>query len=186
MKKNLGVIIAFIAIILTTLVVVYAWLVDIKKTPKIIFKSGKVVYALEGSAVTGLVVPGQNLIDNPYTLTNQSTIDSQLRFKLVITLNNEVINQADDRVAVTLLLGTDFILNTEDNYYYYQDVTGVVSKTLTTPITILTSIVLDGAYVKNAYADKQVSITFVFEAKQADHVSWETLGSESIDFKTGE
>lgn len=185
MKKYLGVTIAFIAIILTTIVAVYAWLVDIKQTPKIIFKSGKVVYALEGSTVTGLVVPGQNLIDVPLTLTNQSTIDSQLRFSLVVKLDNEVLAMSDMRLIDSMILGTDFVLNTIDNRYYYQDVNGVVSKTLTTPITIIDTLILNGAHVKNGYADKQVTITFVFEAKQADHVNWETLGSESIDFKTG-
>lgn len=188
MKRNiLGIILSFLAISTTLVVVVFALLVDKKNTPKITFKSGKVVYTLEGSSASGLVVPGQNLISEAFTLTNQSTIDSQLRFKILIVLNDETLELSDERVIndITANIGSDFEFNNDDQYYYFGGTSGVVSKTNHTPFTIVSEVILDGAFVKNEYADKIVKISFVFEAKQSDHVTWDVLGTEDIDFSTG-
>lgn len=188
MKRNiLGIILSFLAISATLIVVVFALFIDTEKTPKITLKSGKVVYSLKGSTGSGYVVPGQNLIDEAFTLTNESTIDSQLRFKILIVLNNETLELTDERIIndIEASIGSDFELISTDGYYYFGGIEGVVSKTKTTPITIVSEVILDGAFVKNEYADKNVKISFVFEAKQADHVTWEVLGTEDIDFSTG-
>ena len=154
----------------------------ILKTPKITYKSGKVIYNVEGSTVEGLVVPGQNLISTPIDFNN-STVDSQLRIKLIITLNGEVLAYNDARIVADITLGSPFELVGE--YYYYGGVNGKLLSTNTAPITIMSSLVLDGNYVKNSYASKSVNIKFILEAKQADHVTWQTLGEENIDFTIG-
>jgi len=188
MKRSvLGIILSFLAILATLVVVVFALFIDTKNTPKITFKSGKVVYSLQGSTVSGYVVPGQNLIDQAFTLTNESTIDSQLRFKILIILNDETLELTDERIIndIETNIGSEFELISADGYYYFGGIEGVVRKTNNTPITIVSELILDGAFVKNEYADKVVKISFVFEAKQADHVTWEVLGTEDIDFSTG-
>ncbi len=183
MKKQLTILIMSIIMLLMTIIFVYALFIDTKNTPSITYKSGKVVYNLEGNAVEGLVVPGQNLISTPYKLTNNSTVDSQLRIKLTITLNGEVLAYDDTRILTDITLGPTFTL--VDDYYYYGGVEGKLLSTNTTPITIMSSLILDGNYVKNSYASKTVNIKFIFEAKQADHVSWQTLGEENINFTIG-
>ncbi|MGI6360364.1 MAG: hypothetical protein ACOX02_04940 [Acholeplasmatales bacterium] len=183
MKKQITILIMSTIMLLMTIIFVYALFIDIKKTPKITYKSGKVVYTLEGSTVEGLVVPGQNLISTPYKLTNNSTIDSQLRIKLVITLDSEVLAYNDERISTDISLESTFTL--VGDYYYYGGEDGKLLSTNTTPIIIISELILDGDNVKNNYANKDINIKFIFEAKQADHVTWQTLGEENIDFTIG-
>lgn len=192
MKKQTTILIVSIIALLVTIIFVYALYIDTKTTPKITYKSGKVVYNLEGSTVEGKVVPGQNLINTPYTLTNNSTVDSQLRIKLLITLDDEVLSYNDERIETDVLLEPTFIL--VEGYYYYGGVDGILLSTNTTPITIISQLILDGNFVKNNYgnnpedkdySNKNINIKFIFEAKQANHVTWQILGEEDIDFTTG-
>ncbi len=193
MKKQATILIVSLITLLITIIFVYALYVDTKTTPKITLKSGKVVYNLEGSTVEGEIVPGQNLISTPYTLTNNSTVDSQLRIKLIITLNEVELSYTDDRIDTDILLEPTFTL--VGGYYYYGGVDGILSSSNTTPITIISSLILDGNFVKNNYgnnnpeninySNKTVNIKFIFQAKQADRVTWQTLGEENIDFTIG-
>lgn len=193
MKKQATILIMSTIMLLMTIIFVYALFIDIKNTPKITYKSGKVVYTLEGSTVEGLIVPGQNLISTPYKLTNNSTVDSQLRIKLIITLDGEELAYTDNRIDTDVLLEPTFTL--VGDYYYYGGEDGKLLSTNTTPIPIISQLILDGNFVKNNYgnnnpdnedySNKIINIMFVFQAKQADHVTWQTLGEENINFTIG-
>ncbi|MGI6781487.1 MAG: hypothetical protein ACOX56_01420 [Acholeplasmataceae bacterium] len=192
MKKTriIVIFISFIALIAASVAVVFAWLVDIKTTDSITLKSGKVEYQFSGSTVTGFVVPGQNLVANQYQLVNNSTVDSQLRIKLSVFLDGEEIiydgAEIDERVDIAFGLGADFVKGTGlDKFYYYGGVDGTVLSTNTTPIVIVSSIILDGQYVRNTYSGKIIQILITIQAKQKDFVTWETLATEGINFQTG-
>lgn len=188
-KKGIFLILMTLLLGAASIAVIFAWLIDIKNTPSITLKSGKVEYQFSGNSTTGLIVPGQNLVANTYQITNKSTVKSQLRIKLTIKLDGTEIvygttSDDDERVNVTFGLGTDFVKET-DNFYYYGGLTGVLLETDTTPIVIVSSIVLDGQYVRNEYSHKNVQIVIMIQAKQADHVTWQTLTEEAINFQTG-
>jgi len=191
MKKK-GIVLILMTLLLgaASIAVIFAWLIDIKETPSITLKSGKVEYQFSGSATSGLIVPGQNLVDTQYQIVNNSTVKSQLRIQLTIKLDGTEIvygtgtDADDDRVDVTLGLGSDFTKEA-DGFYYYGGLTGVLLETNTTPIVIVSSIILDGYEVRNEYSGKIVQIIIKIQAKQADHVTWQTLTEEAINFQTG-
>lgn len=189
MKKKLTYAILIVILMITaSIAVVFAWFVDTKNTNSITIRSGKVVYQFQGSMASGLVVPGQNLVATTYQITNQSTVNSQLRVKVTIKLDNVEVqyDAADDRVTVNLGLGTSFTKKA-DGYYYYNgtDNDEILLSTYTTPITIVDSIVLNGNEVRSDYSNKQVQIIITIQAKQADFVDWQTLIDENINFQTG-
>lgn len=179
----------FLLLIVTVGAVVFAWLVDYDNTDSITLKSGKVEYQLTGSAASGLVVPGQNLLENPYKITNQSTVDSQLRVTFLVTitdLSNTVVyngDLSDPRVAITVDLGTDFVKES-DNFYYYGGTTGVLPQNNTTQFTVISSIFLNGEYIHNDYSGYKVKIDITIQAKQLGY-DWQTLITEGINFQTG-
>ncbi|HQC30411.1 MAG TPA: hypothetical protein PLP51_01595 [Acholeplasmataceae bacterium] len=191
MKKK-GIVLILMTLLLgaASIAVIFAWLIDIKETPSITLKSGKVEYQFSGSAASGLIVPGQNLVNTQYQIVNNSTVKSQLRIQLTIKLDGTAIvygtgtEADDDRVDVTLGLGSDFTKES-DGFYYYGGLTGVLLETNTTPIVIVSSIILDGYEVRNEYSGKIVQIIIKIQAKQADHVTWQTLTEEAINFQTG-
>ena len=184
-RKAILYILQAVLLMTTAVVVVFAWLVDTKTTNQIVLRSGKVEYILVGETETGLVVPGQNLIKTNYVITNNSTVDSQLRIQLTIKLDDEVLAFDDEKIFTTIGLGSDFVINEDDNFYYYNDVDGVLLPTNKTPITIIETLILDGVYVQNQYSGKTVKLVIIIQAKQADFVDWQTLIDEEINFQTG-
>lgn len=183
-RKAILYILQAVLLMTTAVVVVFAWLVDSKTTDQIILRSGKVEYILAGDTAKGLVVPGQNLITTKYTITNNSTVDSQLRIKLTIKLGDDELALDDEKIFTTIGLGSDFTLR-EDKFYYYQDVEGVLLTTYKTPINIIETLILDGVYVQNEYSGQTVKLIITIQAKQADFVDWQTLIDEEINFQTG-
>lgn len=183
-RKSILYILQGILLMATAAVVVFAWLVDTKTTNEIVLTSGKVEYILVGETETGLVVPGQNLIKTNYVITNNSTVDSQLRIQLTIKLDDEELAFDNEKIFTTIGLGNDFIQN-EDDFYYYNNVDGVLLPTNKTPIIIIETLILDGVYVQNQYSGKAVKLVITIQAKQADFVDWQTLIDEKINFQTG-
>lgn len=166
-KQIIMLIISTLLLITATTAVVFAWLVDIKKTNKIVLESGQVKYLFSGDTVSGLVVPGQNLVqdDNPYQLVNQSTVESQLRIQLTITFAGVEVDYdgvGDDRVSVSFGLGTGFVKES-DGFYYYGGLTGYLATTDTDPIIIVDEIILDGVTVHNNYSGKLFKSLLLFK-----------------------
>lgn len=190
-KKVIYMIFSLILLLAASTAAVFAWLVDYKYTNTITLKSGKVEYQLNGSLTSGLVVPGQNLVTSQYQLINKSTVDSQLRIQFTIVIKDDVTNNdlytfdiTDPRVLVSFGLGTDFVKETDGFYYYGGMANGVLLSTNTTPITIVSSIVLNGSHIHNDYANNRVLINVLIQAKQLGY-DWQTLLNESVDFQTG-
>lgn len=179
------VLIMLLGVIGLTTYAVTAWLTDTDTSGPHTFTVGKVEYTWAGAALdttTTPAVPGQELVATDFTLTNASTVESELRFSLAITTNYPA-DATDALSLVDVTLGANWVYNETDHYYYYVVSTDPIIAAGTQSIDVLTSAIIDGALVGNVYATKTFTITMIFQAKQADYVAWADLGS--ISFSTG-
>lgn len=184
----------FIAI--TLVATISAWLTDQDQTAPTTFTVGDIEYELNSySFNTTNVVPGDNLISTPLIITNKSNIVSQLRVKLEITTSvagsYTVENIFTRENQSAFALDTNWVSN-EDGYYYYkgkEQIPGnsIPAKTDTSAdnINVLSYLSLNGSIVGNNFSNQTITLTITFQAKQYNHVTWETLGSQSINFSTG-
>lgn len=161
---------------------ILAWLTDTKTTTDVTFKVGEVKYIWQqGATKQTPVVPGENVITTPFGLSNESTVKSELR--MVISIKDS--NNVDVSDEVILTLSTGWIL--DNGYYYYRVGEAQDGKypilVETTNISVLTGMALNGAVVGNDHVNKVYTVSISFQAKQADYVTWENLGS--INFTTG-
>lgn len=190
-RKVIYLVLSSLLLLTASIAVVFAWLRDLEYTNTITLKSGKVEYQMVGSLASGLVVPGQELIETPYQLTNKSTVDSQLRIKIEVIIVDDLTSNIlyngdpdDARVIINIGLGTDFIKETDGFYYFDGMDDGILLSSNTTPIAIISSVVLNGDYIHNNYAHDRVYINIVIQAKQLGY-DWQTLLDEEVDFQTG-
>ena len=193
-------------LIVTTLVIsISAWLTDTADTGETTFTVGDVSYTLNGGFIPSqIVVPGQELLNDPLTLTNASTVSSELRIKVEYTFKKESESTSGtwEDVVVTdglsdLLLTSDapaggFSLSSDweenlngqpEGFWYYSPTGGTVVTAGTQTIPILADLMLDGNKVGNNYSKHQLNILITIQAKQSEYVNWSTLGS--INFSTG-
>lgn len=198
-------------LVVTTLVVsIAAWLTDIDETPYTTFTIGQVKYEIVSDFIEGgTIVPGQQLIANSneepvaIRLTNSSTVNSKVRVHIKVYFGGTLItNQSGlDAIFTTGGLNEGFSLDSgwvrdgDSTTWYYGaaapgvgvesvDLGAIIDPT-TTSIPVLSSLKLDGSKVGNDDATKSLTIKFIFEAKQADYVSWSEFASAFIDFESG-
>lgn len=171
---------------------IYAYYFDRKETGSVDLTLGEVSFVWSGSLVTDFVMPGQELVATPFALTNQSTVETELRFSA--TASTSLLGTVDLEDIFTVYdFSTDWILET-DGYYYYRGLdTDSTSKpgkykipTNVLNITVLTSLQLDGYVIRNEHVGATVSITLTFQAKQGPFIDWATLGSTNYNFSTGQ
>lgn len=157
-------IIVLVCVLSLTTKTIEAWLHDKKTTEEVTFSLGKVQYQLSGSLTTGPVVPGENIILTPFILQNHSTITTELRLKV---LNDNLFSEIN--------LGEAWRLQ-DDGYYYYQyKISPDINQ-----IIVLEALVFDGNIINNDYSGKKIGISILFEAKQAEYVTWEELGKITL------
>jgi len=170
--------------------IIVAWLTDTDQTGPTDFTLGDVTFTWSGEITQNLAVPGENIVTTPFVLTNASTIDTELRVKLEIE-SSFLEGDATDYVDYTIADGWVF----DVDYYYYRgndtvqegelpDIKYKIPTTVET-ISVLTGLVLDGSKVGNDFSGTDFTLTFTFQAKQAQYVSWSQLGTAEIDFSTG-
>ncbi len=80
--------------------------------------------------------------------------------------------------------------STTETWYYTKSTTGIAASTDVTLFegsnTSNVSLILDGAKAGNAYEESTLKLTFTFQAKQHDGVTWETIdGYSSFNWTTG-
>lgn len=180
--------ILLILIVTATSALISAWLFDEKQTSHSIFTLGEVSYSLTGELVDNLlIVPGLELIETPYVLTNNSTISTEIRVYLLV--HSQLLNgNVNNYLEIDMDAGWQQDL---DGYWYYRgnDTVNEDGKHKVLPststINFLNSLKLDGYQVKNPFAHDIITITIVFQMKQANFVTWQTLGSLDINFNTG-
>lgn len=177
-----------VLVIGVTATLISAWLTDTDTTDDTVFTVGDIQYTWAGAVIADTyVVPGQNLIGTTYTLTNGSNVGSELRVK-VTAVSSHIGYTTDALELLDIDLATGWSALTS-GYYYYQGTSATQSGDKwiiaagTQALDVLTSIIIDGAQVGNSFSGKTFTITFTFEAKQADYVTWAELAT--VDFETG-
>ena len=195
-KKMIGLfLIVLAALVLITTYTISAWLTDTETTGETTFTIGKVVYTWSGSLKefeeNEHIVPGQELVYEPFALTNASTVSSELRFKFTSTI--DASPEIDDaRGYLLTVFDGNWYYDVSDDYYYYRgDISPVTEDEVekykipanNQKLSVLTSLKLDGSKVGNDFRLLELTIEMVFEAKQSDYVTWQQLGT--IIFSTG-
>lgn len=168
------------------------------------FHTGKVGMSLTGDFKDELnsdgraaIIPEDNLLDGTLTLTNYSTVDTQLRVKVTYNYLDSTVLTAlaaaadDDPLSVTFDEPNDWTYS--NGYWYYGGTSGTVTPrqgNQTDVINAISDIRFSGEYSEDKEADgsssfagNDITVTVTFEVKQADFVTWSQLGS--IDFSTG-
>jgi hypothetical protein len=176
----------------------FGWFAKLVVVPKGEIGVGDITYSLTGAFIADdtLIVPGQELIQTPFVLDNNSSVDSQIRMKItylgyvwngveVVPEEQVYVSSEDDFLFVTV--GTGFEVT--GDYWYFSDdplIEGpdYVIDPETGIFTLLTSVFLNGATTNIDFADEVIWIRITVEVKQADNVTWSEL--VDIDFSTGE
>ena len=196
-KKILILLIAFLLTATTLITSTFAWITSLNRSGNIIFVTGEVKYVLTGSLEEyNLIIPETPLIkDQPYVLTNQSSIDSELRIKILYQFNEDdelenlkeedwlIFDEASTNDTPTNKLAGK--LNSEgtfsysDGFWYYsKDNNSTILAGEEVQITILEELYANGlACGNNECSKKNLYIKIVFQAKQKNYVTWEELGS---------
>lgn len=194
MKKNKFILISSISL----LVIIFGLIVSITFGWLSIFNSssggtvsvGSLTYEKSGNFITDdqIIYPGMELLDSDFTLTNNSTIDSQLRIKIDYTkvtnpgtIQVETVSYTDavdEHLAV--VFGTSF--SYDNDYWYYNGLSGVVPAE-SGLMSLITSISYNGAFAGLDYSGQTVDIAVTIEVKQSDNVTWSEL--TTYDFQTG-
>ena len=193
-KKILILLIAFLLTATTLITSTFAWITSLNRSGNIIFVTGEVKYVLTGSLEEyNLIIPETPLIkDQPYVLTNQSSIDSELRIKILYQFSED--EEIDENAW--LLFDEKSIgdsptnklagkLNSEGTFsysngfwYYSKDNNSTILAGDEVQITILEELYANGlACGNNECSKKNLYIKIVFQAKQKNYVTWEELGS---------
>lgn len=188
-KKIILLSVLFLGIVALSVSMIRAWLTDTNTTGPVNMTVGNVKFTFTGALISTeeneWIIPGQNIVDTAFQITNASNIGTELRLKLDITYDT-------DTDATSLMV---FNLDTnkwvlDGDYYYFRDAMIVDSTSQsgkyiipsgTQVIPILSNISLDGSKVDNAFSGKTFTITITFEAKQSDYVTWEELGSIALE-----
>ena len=174
-----------------TIGITYGWFADVIDLGSGTVSVGDIRYTKSGEFISSnqIIQPGMELIDTPITLTNESSITSQMRVKIeytkvtrpVDTLVIETVdyaNSASDHLSVTF--GSTFVY--DNGYWYYNGLTSSIPADSGT-IDVISSLYYDGNLVGNDYSGITCNISIVIEVKQNDNVSWSEL--TSYDFSTG-
>ncbi len=191
-KRLLGLTISMFLTLILLATTVYAYYFDRKETGSVDLTLGEVSFTWTGAFVTDFVMPAQELIDTPFTLNNQSSVETELRFSVIAS--TQVLGTVElEDIFIVYEFDADWVLES-DGYYYYRgtdtDSTSEPGKykipTNVLQIPVLLSLKLDGSVIRNEHIGKTVTLSLTFQAKQGPFIDWATLGSTNYDFSTGQ
>lgn len=193
-KASIYLTITSLVLVLASLIMVgitYGWFTIQYTIPNGQVGAGELKYIPAGAFIpdASILVPGEELVDTAFEVTNSSTIDSQLRIQIIYTKvinDNNVIsssnqiyhNDIDDHINVTM--NGSFVLS--GDYFYYGGDTSVIPLG-SGLISLVTSLYYDGEFTGIDYSSETVHVTLIVQAKQADNVTWTQL--INYDFETG-
>lgn len=169
----------------------YGWFTILFTLPTGEVGVGELKYTPTGSFVSsgGIYIPGEEIVDTPFSVDNESTIDSQLRIQIIytkVTNNSGTITSEDiaytasstDAINVTMSSS----LYGSGEYFYYLGDQSVIAKE-SGIIDLVSSIYYDGDYTGIDYSGEQITVTLKIQVKQADNVTWSEL--TEYDFEAG-
>jgi hypothetical protein len=176
----------------------FGWFAKLVVVPKGEIGVGDITYSMTGAFIANntLIVPGQELIQTPFVLDNNSSIRSQIRMKItylgyvwngfeVVPEEQVYVSSEDDFLFATV--GPGFVVT--GDYWYFTDDPLIAGPNYflepeTGVFTLLSSVYLNGATTNIDFADEVIWIRITVEVKQADNVTWSEL--VNIDFSTGQ
>lgn len=208
MKKKGKLIAIFLTFLLTAIAFAtasYAWIIRSHNSGNIIFVTGEVKYELAGELKKDdLKIPKQELVKDQFKLTNNSTIETELRIEIKyqfstdgtidaskwILFDGDSVNK--DNNNTSLVIGVlssdtnpDFVWNYDTvdttNYYWYLSYKG--SETIpaeTLQIPVMESLYINGNASGNENATKHLIVHITFQAKQQKYVKWDELGAITV------
>ena len=203
-KRNLLLVVLLLVVVAVASTATFAWLTDTNRdgeNNKIEYTVGSVDYTIIAENTnTNLLVPGDTF--GTVTITNNSTVATNIRVLITVTVKNTSSTQMTIGTQGTHIILKDqasdwkYEKATDDSqsYYYFggvgsvksadkEDIAANVEENGTSLPALFDSLELNGELVGNDYAGAEITITFTFQAKQADHVEWKDMGN--IDFTTG-
>ena len=184
LKKS---IIILIFAILISLSSVFAWVNYVLDLPPGSAAVGEIDYTITGTFIepNDPIYPGKNLVNQDFTLNNDSTIDTELRLKIsytkiIDTVVTDGIIYTDDALDHLIVdFAIPFVYG-DDDFWYYSDVTTIFPTGL---VTIIDNMTYDGDLVSNNYSEVNINISVFIQIKQANNVTWQDL--TTYDFSTG-
>lgn len=180
MKGKIILFISSLALLVSLSFFAYAALKEETITDELVYEVGNYKVTITGGFREGYVIPGVNLVETPFVVTNDGNVDVELRIKISFELNNQPFN--DFALAPSDTVNTsanDFNSNNEftlNGDYYYLNNELQEGQT----INILTILVLDGYKVQSQESGQNFRSLITVHAKQKDHVEWTDLGSKFI------
>lgn len=188
--KNLKIAKGFIIIILSITIsvgTIYAWINHSVDLPPGNLSAGEIEFSVSGSFIdsTTPFYPGIELINEAIIITDESTINNQIRVMITYTKvveNNVIENYYKGELLehIVVNFNTSFVYG-NDNYWYYPDKTSPLDLKI---LPILDSIYYDANLVSNQYANQPIVVNVVIQMKQSDYVSWSELAT--YNFVTGQ
>lgn len=180
MKRIFSILIASVLLIITVVMSfkIYSLLIDEKeKDNPVTLTAGAITYELRGSLIDEPLYPGINIVDseNPFKLKSNSTIVTEIRIKISFYLNDILLDTNNYLENSDSYLANNWVYNSGDGFYYYQNSEGFISVSPNTEILVINTIILDGHYVKNHHSNEAFKVKITVEAKQKDHVNWSEL-----------
>lgn len=209
MKKKGKLIAIFLTFLLTAIAFAtasYAWIIRSHNSGNIIFVTGEVKYELVGELKEeDLKIPKQELVEKPFKLTNNSTIETELRIEIKyqfstdgkidaskwILFDGDSVNKDNNNTSLVigvLSKDTKFVWNyntvdtgEDKNYYWYlsyKDSETIPPETLKIPV--MKSLYINGNASGNENATKHLIVHITFQAKQQKYVPWDKIGAITV------
>lgn len=211
MKKKGKLIAIFLTFLLTAIAFAtasYAWIIRSHNSGNIIFVTGEVKYELVGELKEeDLKIPKQELVKDQFKLTNNSTIETELRIEIKyqfstdgkidaskwILFDGDSVNETNNNTSLVIGVlssdtDSDFVwnYNTVDtgenpNYYWYlsyKESETIPAETLEIPV--MESLYINGNASGNENATKHLIVHITFQAKQQKYVEWDELGAITV------
>lgn len=189
MKKKTMLILSYILVAFFAIAsgVTFAWITQEGKLDEFQYNVGEIKYSIvkEGGISSGtVIVPGDDL--GTVTITNNSNIKTNLRIQITVTATKEGSSQiwtvgVDDpeNSSDQILITKDSNWIVSDGYLYYKSATdseGVIAPK--DPVDApYSKMYLNGKVVINDHQNTNLKFNIKFQAKQADHVTWQDLGT---------
>lgn len=158
-----------------TIGVTYAWISYSEREDAGIVSVGDITYQINGGFIseTEIIYPSKDLVTPNIIISNQSTIETQIRLKINYTLiddtstSNKIYkNDANDDLSV--VFGSSYVL--DGDYWYYQSTSYMIDAGANVPV--INAMYYDGQTSSNEYANENINIEIILQVKQADNVSW--------------
>ena len=181
-KGRITLLILSIVMLMFGILLVYALLIDKKEIiDPIRYQMGELDFDVSGGLMYNDIYPGVNLVTEDYVITNNSTVNVNLRIIMKFYLD-DLVNEVDINDYTEVFdfnTETPILFDLSDDYYLYIKNDGILLPGQN--ITLFTTLILDGYQVTNPFQGTDFKIKLVIQAKQADHVEWTDLGDKFIN-----